>query len=124
MVIYPFAASAQQKAAPGNSQHIAVTEGVFDLRLGEATDLTDRRVLLTFPRNNNRPEDVASRDYIVLVINGREMGGVSPGRRINLKGLDAVGKTFNDMAECYLDLLRLTVPKGGSPVAQLRFHCR
>jgi hypothetical protein len=124
---YPLSAFGQQKAAPppppGASQHIAVTEGVFDLRLGEVKDLTDRRVTLTFPRRDNDPQRIEERDYIVVLINGNSWS-VNPGKRTNLKNFDAVGKTFSDMTECYLDLLRLTVPRGGTPVAQFRFHCR
>lgn len=123
LVAVPAVAMAQPKTGAAASQHIAVTEGVFDLRVGEVTDLTDRRVLLSLPRNDNQTERLSRDNYIWIAINGKQVR-LDPGARFNLKGNYTVGKTFDDMSECYLDLLRLTVPKGGAPLAQFRFHCR
>lgn len=101
-----------------------VDEGVFDLKEGQVLDLTDRRILLAFPKmQGNEIERFTDRRSVRLSINGRTMS-LSQGRRFDLKRDRNTAKTLSDKAECYLDLLNTTAPKGSTPFATIRFVCQ
>lgn len=125
-VITPTAGAAAQQppkqvTASPTATLYRVDEGMFDIRRGQSLDLTDRKVLLSFPASST-PID-ATKKSIWLALLGHEFI-VSPGQRFDLKNNSILKReTFADKTECYFDLIDVAVPKGAPPVATLRFEC-
>jgi hypothetical protein len=94
-----------------------VEEGIFDLELGKTIDITDRRVILNLPTNY-----ISEPDQVMLKVNGAP-NGMRTGDRFNLKSFGPTAQVFEDMKECYMDLLNITVPKGSKKTATFRFIC-
>lgn len=112
------------QSSAGASKHQYVTEGLFDLKWGKSFDLTDRKVLMTFDSrgDNNSVAAIEKFKSINVLINGFQIS-FHPGKRLDLKRDRATGAVFADMAECYLDLIDITVPKGTGPTAHFRLNC-
>lgn len=121
------AGSAARLTVAPAAKLMVVTEGVFDLSLGRSIDLTDKKLLLTFPRDQNWNSDAQfNMGRLLLTINGRTTcpsGGscnIPVGRRIVLQDFsDKLG----DRGECFLDVVELHTPKGAQPTVTLRLHC-
>lgn len=96
-----------------------VDEGIFDIKLGDVIDLTDRKVIFSFPvRRNARAELKTKR--INIDINSRGFY-LDIGKRLDIK--DYFREIFKDKDECYIDLIGVANPKGAPAIATLRFHC-
>ena len=122
--------SAQQSPAPRSSAATATIlpqvdgNGVFDLKLGQSIDLTDRKVLLSFPNeSSNNANSLQDSHIISFKINGT-LNTAGQGKRINLKELYETKKQFADMSECFMDFIDVVTPKGAPPVATFRLSCR
>ena len=96
---------------------IQVNEGVFNLELDRVTDLTDRSVLMALVRDR--------RGSLAVRINGR-VDPISVGSRYDLKWEHApfhLGRTFADTRICFLDVLAISDPAGGTASATFRLRC-
>lgn len=128
------AAMAQQldnaaRLVPSPSAKLLIaTEGIFELTLGKSIDVTDKKILLSFPRNfRNEARDFES-GKAYLTINGKpadnpaasECCPIPIGSRIDLKRFS---EKLRDRDECILDLVELNTPKGGLPTVTLRLFC-
>ncbi len=105
-----------QSREPG-LDFIQVNEGVFDLRLDEVVDLTDRSVLLALVRDR--------RGKLAVRING-SIDPVTVGERYDLTQPFApffLESTFADKRRCHLDILAVSDPAGGVPSATFRLLC-
>ncbi|HMN72939.1 MAG TPA: hypothetical protein PKA55_13830 [Rhodoblastus sp.] len=98
-------------------------DGVFELKVGQSVDLTDRKVLLTFPVHADNTSELFARKKALISINGA-FQQVSQGNRLNLKETSATRATFTDMKSCFLDFLDVVDVRGAKPVATFRFQCR
>jgi hypothetical protein len=99
-----------------------VDEGIFDIKLGQVLDLTDRKVLMAFSTTmsgNNRTEIKRNQSFWVS-FNSSSVS-FSLGKRLNLKS--KFNDIFKDKDECYLDLIGIATPKGAPVIATFRFHC-
>lgn len=99
-----------------------VDEGLFDLKVGQSIDLTDRKILLHFNGGWNQSRENLEQKYISLSISGRT-DAIRPGNRWNLKNIYELQKTLNDKDQCFLDLIDVLVPKGAQAIATFRFSC-
>lgn len=118
-------AAAQDGSAPATIQGSAsapatlmrVDDGVFDLVENGTLDLTGKRILLGFFRNER------CRDSGVDVrLNGRR-DCVEVGERIDLKRNSATRDFVGDRENCFLDIVRIVAPKGAPATATFRLYC-
>ena len=109
-----------QERQVGASQHMYVTNGVFELREGESKDVTDRGILLHLTQVVAK-DGRASRLFIML--NG---GNYSPdiGMRYDLKALGQTREFVKDFRTCVLDVVSAKAPIGGQPSAVFRQLCQ
>lgn len=99
-----------------------VDEGVFQLKLGQSIDLTDRKVLFTF-RGFFRDNEQSRKDkHIYVYING-DSKHIHQGDRIDLKKHKKTHKYFEGNEECFIDYVDLIAPKGAPAVGTFRLHC-
>lgn len=101
-----------------------VDEGLFDIKLGEVLDLTDRKVLFSFPAqsDDNKREYIRKNQAIKLSINSGP-AYIEVGKRLDLKRMGETRAIFDDKSECYMDLIGLAIPKGAPVIATFRFQC-
>ncbi len=98
-------------------------EGVFALRLGQSVDLGDKKILLSFPKDQNRRrEDISDQKRINIRLNG-QVANLGQGSRVDLKTDPATTKLARDAAECFLDFTDVTVTKTAPAVATFRLVC-
>lgn len=99
-----------------------VDEGIFDIKLGQVLDLTDRKVLMAFSNtmSGNTREAIKKNQSFRVLFNSRQ-SSFSIGRRLDLKY--EFKEIFKDKDECYLDLIGIATPKGAPVIATFRFHC-
>lgn len=118
LMLTPTEIMAQQSSIARQTETVAslqwVSEGMLDIREGQVLDLTDRRVLFHLVEVKN--------SLIFYKINGG-YSRLDMGSRLDLKKITSTSDTFRDMAECYLDLIGVTAPKGSAPIASFRFIC-
>ena len=96
-----------------------IDSGTFELRQGQAIDLTDRKVLFAV-RSAQDPNPSPSRIFTVA-INGFDRN-VRPGERIDLK--DVLQSVFADSTFCGVDVLDYVAPKGAPATAKFRLICK
>ena len=99
-----------------------VDGGIFDFKVGEVMDLTDRKVLFSFPAtdNSNTRKYLEERKEPCFHINSQTFCR-KLGTRLDIKSY--FSKIFKDKDTCFLDVIGLTLPKGAPAIATLRFYC-
>ncbi|HRY02145.1 MAG TPA: hypothetical protein P5256_03405 [Beijerinckiaceae bacterium] len=122
-----FQAHAQQAprhALPPATPLMAISgDGMFGLKLGQSIDLTDRKVLMTFPRNGYNTASNFDKKFVSIKFNGSDFG-MTQGNRLNLKDFNPTSKQFASMRECFIDFIDISAPSGATPVATFRFECK
>lgn len=108
--------------ASDNAKLFMVKEGVFDLEIGTSIDLTDRKVLFTFAGGWNYKLKTLKQQHIAVKING-QTESMRNGDRFDFKRYHRTDAIFQDTSKCFIDLVKVIVPKGGRAVATFRFHC-
>jgi len=116
-------ASGAALAQQGPAKLYRVDDGIFELKLGQSIDLTERKVLVNFDYHS-RLQSIAEYKTFRVLVNGWYGGDVHPGVRLDLKKYYSTAKIVADTSECYLDIVDVATPKGGTPVATFRFSCR
>lgn len=103
-----------------------VKDGVFELPLGKSMDMTDRKILLSFPSSQSyidRNTGQFREGRFVISLNG-DNESVNGGSRIDLKKFRATQSFVDDMDVCVLDIVELIQAKGASARAIFRLHCQ
>ncbi len=98
------------------AQLMRVDEGVFELEIGKAIDLTDRKILLS--AHHRRKRDGAD-----IKLNGKTVRGVTAGYRVNLKSVRSTAGFVQDKEVCFVDVVDVALPKGASGIVTFRLHC-
>jgi hypothetical protein len=111
-------ALAQKPNAP--AELMAVTKGVFTLKVGQSIDLTDRGILLHLSRVNADSSDRIT--GVAFTINGSG-GSYSVGVRRDLKTERSTMDFVKDLRSCFLDLVSAIAPQGGPASATFRLLC-
>ena len=96
-------------------QLFRVDEGVFDLRIGQTIDLTNRKLLLSM--------QIYNKSCCNMTINGERVSRWQVGSRIDLKRFRGTKEAVQDRDQCFLDVVDLVLPKGAPGVATFRLHC-
>ncbi len=99
-----------------------VDDGVFALRFNSSIDLTDRKILLSFPQDGNNGRQNWSKGSFVIYLNG-DSHWVRLGTRLDLKRGSRTQGFVADKEVCVLDVTNFVAPKGSPPVATFRLHC-
>ncbi len=112
----------KMKTSSPTAQLYRVDEGIFDIKLGQVLDLTDRKVLMAFSNtiSGNTREAIKKYQSFRVLFNSSAVS-FSLGQRLNLKS--KFNDIFKDKDECYLDLIGIATPKGAPVIATFRFHC-
>jgi hypothetical protein len=119
----PVVAHAQEPVAPGAL--MMVKEGVFELRHGKSIDITDRKILLTFPVNQSVDRETGELrgGRFMLMING-DSQYAQGGTRFDLRSMQATKRFVEDFDVCLLDVVELIQAKGSAPRAVMRVNCQ
>lgn len=111
------------KSSPASGAlEVISSDGVFTVTLGKSKDITDRKILLSFPQHSwNRPESF-EQGQAYLTINGDRActNSCETGARIDLK---TKSDKLGDREDCFLDVVEITSPRGGKPTVVLRLSC-
>lgn len=124
-------AAPKQKTASPTATLYRVDEGVFDLQQGDVIDLTDRKVTLHFVNKQDQKRAVEEQTIDVTInADYSKTWNLQVGHRFDFKngyknyGIARPGGIImKDKTKCYLDLIKVTVPKGAPMIATFRFEC-
>lgn len=103
-----------------------VKEGVFELQHGKSIDVTDRKILLSFPKQNqyySAEKGTFQEGRFMIFINGDDQhaGG---GQRFDLKKINSTAEFVKDTDVCMLDVVELIEAKGTVARAVMRINCQ
>lgn len=97
---------------------LRVDEGVFELEIGKAIDLTDRKILLSIRLSSSHRKECCQ-----ITLNGERASWRAVGSRIDLKRERGTSKYVEDKDLCYIDVIDVARPKGARGIATFRLHC-
>lgn len=103
-----------------------VKDGVFELAHGKSIDLTDRKILLSFPKyQNNLSRDSGEfrNGEFAISING-DVETAAGGSRFDLKKFATTSQFVSDTDVCMLDVVELVEAKGTAARAVFRINCQ
>lgn len=138
MLTYSLPSQGQQ------SQFREVTEGVFQLRVGQSMDLTDQQILLSMVGrkwryfdhemikctrlDNRRTFEHTSADFINDRLFHIEIDGINAcvktGQRIDLKSLPSATAAVKAKERCLLDVVGFDFPNPNTSTATFRLTCK
>lgn len=123
ILLTAFPAAAQEPVP--NGLLMMVKEGVFELAHGKSIDVTDRKILVSFPKTNSyfdkQTGEFKGGNFFVS-ING-DTEPAQAGRRFDLKKMRSTSKFVADTDVCMLDVVELIEAKGTAARAVMRINC-
>lgn len=97
-----------------------VDDGVFEMKIGQSIDLTNRKVFLAIPMQQNGND--LQNNRLTITLNGQTATG-GTGTRFDLKTSYATRDVVKDKDNCFLDVVDLLIPKGAPLSATFRLNC-